>query len=135
LADPDQASALPGGMTLFDADGVVLVEPQCCCDLANWTDWRDAAMYREADWEMLWVGHPWRSARFEDGWLIVSESHEGNGGIAEFRVRPADIERAVNVARSELRRFADELAAALAALGYAGDARAGGKTLAGLVAP
>src|SRR4051812_26634919 len=47
-----------GGLALC-RDDQVLVAPRCCVDLNNLGDWRYAAGYRESEWTILWVGHPY----------------------------------------------------------------------------
>lgn len=129
---PDEALALSGGLALCDDRGGVLVEPQCCGDLGNRADWRAAATGREPDWATLWIGHPWISARFEGGWLILSEPHEGDSAAERWAVRPDALERSLTAADVELNRLANEMAATLNALGFSGDATGTAMMLAGL---
>lgn len=58
--------------------GELQVDPNCCSDLGDLSEWREAADYRGSEWQMLWIGHPWLSVRFEDGLLVLSEPHESN---------------------------------------------------------
>jgi hypothetical protein len=122
LLDPDGKPVLDGGLALCQADEV-LAEPACCVDLGNLSDWRQAAAYRGAGWQMLWIGHPWLSVRYDGRWLVLSGPHESEDPAPRWAVTPEDLERAVGQARAELERFADRLRPAVVAL--AGDEAAG----------
>jgi len=131
LTDPDGKPVLDGGLAL--CQGVeVLAEPACCVDLGNISDWREAAGYRWADWQMLWVGHPWLSVRHDGQWLVLSGPHESEAPEARWAVDPGELERAVDLAVVEQERFAARLQPAVAAL--VGDGSAGliARRLAGL---
>lgn len=56
-ADDEDVPALDGGLALF-SQGELLVEPTCCSDLGNLSEWRSAAAYRDPEWRILWIGHP-----------------------------------------------------------------------------
>lgn len=94
-------------------------------------EWRDAASYRQPDWKMVWIGHPWISVRFEAGWLVFSEPHESESPVGRWAVNPEEFGRAVAVAEDELEDFARRLVPVLEAMGVA---EAGGhaRRLAGL---
>jgi hypothetical protein len=133
LTDPDARPVLNGGLALCSG-GEVLVEPSCCGDLANQSEWRDAAAYRQAEWKMVWVGHPWVSVRFDADRLVFSEPHESdapNAPNARWSVRPEELGRAVAAAYAELEVFARHLRSNLADMGVA-DANTVAKKLAGL---
>jgi hypothetical protein len=131
LTDPDGKLVLDGGLALCQG-AEVLAEPTCCVDLANWSDWREAAEYRGSDWRMLWIGHPWLSVRFEDERLVLSEPHESATPIARWLVQPADLNRAVDAAVAELEDFADRLQAAVAVVAGSETATTLARKLAGL---
>jgi hypothetical protein len=105
VADPEWAPVLSGGLALCRG-AEVLIEPMCCGDLANISDWRKAAMHRGGDWQMLWIGHPWLSVRFEDGWLVISEPHEDDPPVPHLKVRPEALHLAVTEAEAELEALA-----------------------------
>ncbi len=130
LTDPDARPVLSGGLALCSG-GEVLVEPSCCGDLANLSEWRDAAAYRQAEWKMVWVGHPWVSVRFDTDRLEFSEPHESDAPNARWSVRPEELDRAVAAAEAELEVFARHLRSTLADMGVA-DAKTVAKKLAGL---
>jgi hypothetical protein len=110
----------------------VLVEPSCCADLGNLAYWREAAAYRGEEWQMVWIGHPWLSVRFQEGWLILSQPHESEPPLARWAVRPEELESAVVRAQAELEAFARRLQPAFEALG-ASDPATVARNLAGLV--
>ena len=57
LTDPDARPVLDGGLALRWG-GDMLVEPGCCGDLGNLSEWREAAAYRQPEWKMVWVRGP-----------------------------------------------------------------------------
>jgi hypothetical protein len=132
LSEPDCRRALNGGLALQCPAGDVLIEPRCCVDLGDAKDWKAAAEYRGTDWQMLWIGHPWLSVRYQEPLLILSEPHESNNPADRWSVFPEELNRAVDRAKTELGRFAGELARLLPVLGYRGDPAAMGRKLAGL---
>ena len=50
----EEAGALTGGLALVSR-GEVLVEPTCCSDLGNLSEWRAVAGYRGPEWRMLCI--------------------------------------------------------------------------------
>jgi len=132
LNDPDSKPVLDGGLALLDSDGHLLVEPHCCGDLGDLRDWQEAARYTGTAWQMLWIGHPWLSVRFERGQLVISAPHESNDPVAKWAVDPDDLERAVRVAAAELHRFSELVVPFLSSHGFQGNAHAMAETLVGL---
>jgi hypothetical protein len=115
LTDPDANRVLNGGLALCSG-GEVLVKPACCGDLGNLSEWREAAAYRQSDWRIVWVGHPWVAVRFEDGRLLVSEPHEHGtaNAMARWSIKPDELGFAVAAAEVELDEFANRLQQVLA---------------------
>lgn len=109
----------------------MLIEPTCCGDLGNLSEWREAAAYRQSAWKMLWIGHPWISVRFGEGRLVFSEPHESDAPAARWAVNPGELGRAVAAAEAELEDFARRLEPVLDAMGVA-EARRTARSLAGL---
>lgn len=130
FSDPDGKPVLDGGLALC-RDGEVLVAPTCCGDLGNLSEWRDAAAYRQTEWKMVWVGHPWVSVRFDEGRLVFSEPHESDAPTARWSVRPEELHRAVAAAEAELEDFARRLRTVLGDMGVA-EAGLAARKLAGL---
>jgi hypothetical protein len=131
LTGPDADPVLSGGMALVEGNEV-LVEPTCCVDLRNLSDWRGAAAYGGLGWQTLWIGHPWLYVRFDGTLLLVSDQQESEPTGARWAVAPPDLERAVAVAEAELAAFADWLRPALAPWAGAEAAAALARRLAGL---
>ena len=130
LTDPDARPVLNGGLA-FCSVGDVLVEPTCCGDLANLSEWRDAVAYRQSEWKMVWVGHPWVSVRFDADRLVFSGPHESDAPNARWTISPEELGRAVAAAEAELEVFARRLRSALADMGVA-DVNSVARKLAGL---
>jgi hypothetical protein len=118
-----------GGLALCEG-GHVLVEPSCCVDLGNLSDWRQPAAYRGEAWQMLWVGHPWLSVRSDGDGLVLSGPHESSDPVARWLVGPAELARAVALAQAELEGLAARLRPALPTVD--GGAAAVARRLAGL---
>lgn len=132
LTGPDARPVLDGGLALRSG-GDVLVEPACCGDLGNLSEWRQAVGYRQPGWKMVWVGHPWASVRFAAGRLVLSDPHESDAPAARWSIAPDDLGRAVAAAEAVLEGFARNLRPALGDMSVA-DAGAVARKMAGLVA-
>ncbi|MEQ8852500.1 hypothetical protein [Gimesia sp.] len=132
LHDTDSRPILSGGLALSAYRHGILVLPTCCSDLSNLESWQTAAGYTGLSWEMLWIGHPWLSMKFQQPWLVLSDLHESDDPEARWMVDPADLRNAITVAEAELNQFRDQLAGVLADLGFEGDATAVATDLAGL---
>ena len=112
LSDPEAAGPLYGGFAML-SNGAVLSEPSCCGDLGDWTDWRAVANYRDPAWTMIWIGHPWLSARAEGDDLILSGPHESDTPEPRWIIERNLIAPAVDAALVELESFAGCIANAL----------------------
>jgi hypothetical protein len=132
LTGPDARPVLSGGLALCSG-GEVLVEPSSCGDLGNLAEWRDAVAYRQDEWKMVWVGHPWVSVRFDADRLVFSGPHESDAPDARWAVRPDALGRAVAAGEAELEVFARRLRSALADMSVA-DASSVAARMAGLAA-
>lgn len=132
LSDPDCKPVLDGGLALQCSSSDTLIEPGCCADLGDSKNWKDAVGYRGSEWQMLWIGHPWLSVRYQSPWLVVSEPHESSTPTDRWAVIPEELSRAVDDAKTELERFAGEISRILPMLGFREDAEAMGLKLAGL---
>jgi hypothetical protein len=132
LSDPASIPVFEGGLALCGSGGEVLVEPTCCSDLANLSDWRLAANHRGSEWRMVWIGHPWLSVRFEEPWLVLSQPHESENPEEGWAFRPELLERALAAAEAELDLFAGRLAAVLPLLGNVENPGGVARRLAGL---
>ena len=116
LSNPDGRPVLDGGLALCRG-GEVLVAPTCCGDLGNLSEWRGAVDYRQPEWKMVWIGHPWVSVRFAAGRLVFSDLHESGPPVARWAVGPEEFGRAVSAAEAELEDFARRLEPVVASLG------------------
>lgn len=116
LASPDDQAALSGGFAVVSA-GRVLVEPNCCGDLKDWHEWQSAASYRDPTWRILWIGHPWLSARAEGDDLILSQPHESNEPVAKWIVTRGLIAPVLERVMAELEVFSQRVALSLLLVG------------------
>ena len=132
LSDPDCKPVLNGGLTLRCPTHDLLIEPGCCADLGDAINWRQAAAYKQAEWQMLWIGHPWLSVKYQEPWLIISDLHESETPTTRWAVCPDELQREVVAAEAELERFAGQIAPSLISQGYGGDSHLMGRKLAGL---
>lgn len=108
LSDPESRPVFNGGLSLF-ADEQLLIEPACCSDLGNLSEWQTATEYGQPEWKMVWIGHPWISVRFENGNLLLSKPHESNIPVACWAVQPDELKKAVASAITELEDFSRRL--------------------------
>jgi hypothetical protein len=118
----DEVMRLDGGFAFRDAGSSTWIEPGCCGDLSNLSEWKIAAAYRDSGWETLWIGHPWLSVRYEFPNLILSHPHETTPPVEHCFVPPDELNRAIACAEREVLRFRDAVAQELVELGYQGDA-------------
>lgn len=132
LLDPECSPVLDGGLALECPAVDLLIEPACCGDLGNIDDWKAAATCRGTEWQMLWIGHPWLSVRYDAPRLILSEPHESTEPRARWGILPAELDRAIVKAQSDLMQFAGEMARHLPATGYQGDSASMAHRLAGI---
>lgn len=132
LSDPDCQPVLNGGLALQCPTSDVLIQPGCCADLGDAKNWKEAAEYRGSEWQMLWIGHPWLSVRYQPPWLVLSERHESDTPSDRWAVSPEELNRAADDAKAELERFAGELSVVLPTLGYREDPVLMSRKLAGL---
>ena len=132
LPDPDNMLPLNGGLALRNQSQDVLIVPGCCADLGNVVCWREVVDCGQAEWQMVWIGHPWLSVMFQAPRLIISEPHESESPTARWAVSPDQLERALVAAEAELQRFAGRIASVLPSLGYSGDSKLMGQKLAGV---
>lgn len=109
--DPEQWGPLRGGYAL-QRGAELLVEPGCCGDLGNLSEWHRAVDAADDSWASLWIGHPWRSARRTGAQVEISQPHQNaEGGVQQplvvaCRVDAAELAHAVEAARGELAALA-----------------------------
>ena len=131
LETSEHIRPLEGGIALRCRSHELLIEPSCCTSLRDYEEWRAAARYRESEWAMLWIGHPWLSMKYLEPHLILSEPHESDDPVARWSVFPEELERETERLERELEEFANLLAAALKSGGISGDRERIGRELIG----
>jgi hypothetical protein len=76
LFEDGRCPALPGGVVLSCDEPSIEIEPRCCTSLDDVNSWCDALAYRDEDWKMMWIGHPWLLMKYENAQLLLAESGE-----------------------------------------------------------
>jgi hypothetical protein len=104
----DHLGPLGGGYVLRSC-GDIKVWPGCCSDLGTLTSWEAAMSYQGESWEMVWIGHPWLSVRFDEGRLILSEPHESDQPVAQYSIDPGALALAIDSARVAVEQFEERL--------------------------
>jgi hypothetical protein len=106
--DGERLLALNGGYALVDADGNVLFEPGCCCDLSDLASWQEAATHDGDDPYRLTIGHGVYSVSRSARDFLISIAPERVGGeVTTFRVTHDEFRLALREAsaiREELRQ-------------------------------
>lgn len=116
--DASEVTPFVGGLALrIGAEWKVL--PQCCGDLSNLFDWQRATVQPEAEWRMLYLGHPWREARRTGDALELSAPTEGIefDGAAELVISCTALGPAIAEAQRQLEALALRLERLLLAHG------------------
>ena len=132
LDDSDAKPVLNGGLALSAVEQDILIEPKCCSDLSDVANWKVAAACEKAEWEMLWIGHPFLSVKYQQPWLLLSDLHESNSPVERWSVKPGELKEAITVAESELLDFSKRIGSILNDWGYQGPTDKVSLMLAGL---
>jgi hypothetical protein len=95
-----------GGEALLHDDKVLFL-PMCCSEFGTLAEWEDVAAYRESEWAMVWIGHPWIYMKYDDGWLYFTDYTEGEADKAKvlYAIQPQKIAKAVKRAKPETEAF------------------------------
>lgn len=105
LNAPEFEPFLYGGFAFNSQKLRHIIEPSCCGELKDLSEWKRAASLDDPEWEILWIGHPWLSMKYEEPYLILSEPHESDVPIARWNIDQKELMKAVERAETELRRF------------------------------
>ena len=132
LDDSDSKPILNGGLALSAVEQDILIEPTCCSDLGDVANWKVAASCEKEEWEMLWIGHPFLSVRYQQPRLILSDLHESNDPNERWSVKPGELKKAIIGAESELLKFSKRIGSILDDWGYEGPTSKVSLMLAGL---
>ncbi|KFF10837.1 hypothetical protein [Flavobacterium hydatis] len=73
----DEISHLFGGIVLKFNDQI-LIQPNCCCDIGNLSEWLKILISKENEWHQLWIGHPWVFFKTVDDLIYFSDYTEKN---------------------------------------------------------
>ncbi|KAA0126203.1 hypothetical protein FY557_18745 [Chryseobacterium sp. SN22] len=66
------SSAFDGGIIMMENDKI-RIEPKCCGDLGNITEWHKIFDDKTSDWTEMWIGHPWIFYRKQKAKVQFSE--------------------------------------------------------------
>lgn len=100
----ERVGALSGGYALYDDDRPML-EPTCCCDLADLSEWRRLINQGSPEWEALTIGHAILSLRVAQDAVELREVAEyPPRSVAEF-VMPPNLARLALEDVSSRQRF------------------------------
>jgi hypothetical protein len=133
LNNPDTEPFLSGGFVLLSANQGLVIEPTCCGDLRDISNWKEAATSSGSEWEQLWIGHPWLSYKYQEPWLLLSDLHEAKAPVERWVVRRKELEDAVLTAESELVAFADRIDVVLSMWPEIKNSKKAARMMAGLV--
>ncbi|WP_409416059.1 hypothetical protein [Flavobacterium sp. PS2] len=75
----DEISHLYGGIVLKLNDQII-IQPNCCCDIGNLSEWLKILISKEDEWHQLWIGHPWVFFKTVDDLIYFSDYTEKNNG-------------------------------------------------------
>lgn len=92
----EQLIAFYGGIVVTK-DDKILIEPMCCGDLRNTSEWGTIIEEEHIDWQHLWIGHPWIFYRKING--IVEFSDYTDSNLEDFK----DIKSVLNISENELK--------------------------------
>jgi hypothetical protein len=92
----EQIGKICGGIALGE-NNTIYMEPQCCGDIGNITEWESIFENELNVWHQLWIGHPWVYYRKNNGIIEFTNYTESNPG--DFK----EVDILVRVAESELR--------------------------------
>lgn len=89
----------------------IILSPQCCGDLSNIEDWEAVCRYRGEKWTMLWMGHPWSNARYEDSRITLTELWEEDidADTRTYSISPQKLTKLVSEAKVITEIFLSEL--------------------------
>lgn len=103
----EQLISLNGGYIL-EVDETNIIYPQCCGDLENLQEWKDASKYLDNTEKMLWIGHPWLMvSAINEEYLQIRETAEY--GVppepVTFELNRNDLKLSIIEAENKLAKF------------------------------
>ncbi|MBF7092487.1 hypothetical protein IUY40_13185 [Flavobacterium sp. ALJ2] len=91
----DEILPFNGGIILKINDQK-FIEPNCCCDIGNLTEWLNILIAKKEEWHQLWIGHPWVFFKTVNDLIYFSDYTDENNSqnIKEkFSVSKSSFER------------------------------------------
>lgn len=105
----EQVGIICGGIVL-KAGAEFLIEPSCCGDIGNLSEWEVIFVEPSHDWKQLWIGHPWVYYRMVKDEIEFSDYYEVNiDDVANvksiFMVSREELKNKIGVIRQEQNYF------------------------------
>lgn len=103
----EQLGSLSGGYIL-EVTETIKIFPECCGDLGNISEWKNASEYLKREETMLWIGHPWLmvSAIDEEHLRIKRTAEYGEPGEPVIlELKRSDLRSAIVYAEKKLSEF------------------------------
>jgi|GEM_PF-4645788 len=116
LADIEETLPAFAGGYVLEA-GTHIIEPQCCCGLADLDPWRVLVGTESNDWVQVWIGHPCiygrRKGEFLEISAITDEMAKPENIIPAFSVSVRSLQSAVSDAEEVVLGFRQRIASTL----------------------
>jgi hypothetical protein len=74
-----------GGLRLESAAGPL--DFQCCGDLGDAAEWERLLREPPAEWQQIWIGHPWVYIRFDEEAVYLSDYYDYDPGPSATKAR------------------------------------------------
>lgn len=119
----EQVGKIIGGIALAE-NNTIYMEPQCCGDIGNITEWESIFDNEWNVWNQLWIGHPWVYYRKNSGIIEFTNYTESNPGNFEevdilVRVAESDLQIELKKIREQYNYFEYRIRKALDKMGIA----------------
>jgi hypothetical protein len=101
----EQVGKISGGIVLKDND-VIYLEPSCCGDIGNITEWEKIVQNASSTWAQLWIGHPWVFYRKDDQFIEFSNYTES--GPEDFQENDILIRVSQSELQTELKKVVEQ---------------------------
>lgn len=119
----EQVGKIFGGIAL-EENNTIFMEPQCCGDMGNITEWESISEAELNVWNQLWIGHPWVYYRKSNGIIEFTNYRESNPGDFKdrdilVRVAESDLQMELKKVRKQQNDFEYSIRKALEKMGIA----------------
>ena len=122
LEDFEQQVGMICGGIVIKLNNKFPIEPTCCGDIGNISEWEEVLENSNKDWSQLWIGHPWVFCRIENENIEFSKYYEKN--IEEIKKIEtvlkwpiSDLKHKLNIIKKEQIKFEKKIQLALEEMG------------------